>query len=393
MRLHEYQAKELLRKYGLPTPTGIPVLAAHEIERAAQDILRASGHETLVVKAQIHAGGRGKGGGVKVVQGLAAARQAADRLLGMRLVTPQTGPEGRIVKRLLLEQGVAIARELYVSLLLDRGCSRVVVMVSAAGGMEIEELAARDPGAIRKEVVDPMLGLAPFQARKLAYALGLPPAAARNASSFLLKLYQAFVSLDASLLEINPWVVTPDDQVLALDCKLNIDDNAMDRHPELAALRDLDEEEASETQARAHDLSFIKLEGDIGCMVNGAGLAMATMDIIKHFGGAPANFLDVGGGATADKVTAAFKILTADPAVRGIFVNIFGGIMKCDVIAAGVLAAVREIGLRVPLVVRLAGTRVDEGTRMLADSGLPITVVGDMAAGAQTIVERVKKRS
>jgi succinyl-CoA synthetase beta subunit len=264
-------------------------------------------------------------------------------------------------------------------------------MVSAAGGMDIEEVAARDPGSIRKEVVDPMLGLAPFQARKLAYGLGLSPVAARNASGFLLNLYQAFVSLDASLLEINPWVVTRDDQVLALDCKMNIDDNAMDRHPELATLRDLDEEEPSETQARAHDLNFIKLDGTIGCMVNGAGLAMATMDIIKHFGGSPANFLDVGGSATADKVAAAFKILTADPAVRGIFINIFGGIMKCDVIAAGVLAAAREIGLRVPLVVRLAGTHVDEGTRMLADSGLPITVVADLAAGAQTIVERVRR--
>ncbi len=391
MKLHEYQAKELLRKFGLPTPLGVAVLAPTEIEQAAQEVLRATGNETLVVKAQIHAGGRGKGGGVKVVRGPAAAREAAERLFGMRLITPQTGPDGRIVKRLLVEQGVAIARELYVSLLLDRACGRVVVMASATGGMDIEEVAARDPGAIRKEIVDPMLGLAPFQARKLAYALGLSPAAARNASGFLLKLYQAFASLDASLLEVNPWVVTPDDQVLALDCKMNIDDSALDRHPELAALRDLDEEEPSETEARAHDLNFIKLDGSIGCMVNGAGLAMATMDIIKHFGGSPANFLDVGGSATSDKVTAAFKILVADAAVRGIFVNIFGGIMKCDVIAAGVLAAVRELGLRVPLVVRLAGTHVQEGTRMLAESGLPITVVGDMATGAKTIVERISQ--
>jgi succinyl-CoA synthetase beta subunit len=391
MQIHEYQAKELLRKQGLPTPMGMPVLAPDQIERGAEEILRATGKETLVVKAQIHAGGRGKGGGVKVVKGLAAARQAAERLFGMRLVTPQTGPQGRIVKRLLIEQGVEIARELYVALLIDRGCGRVVVMVSATGGMDIEEVAQRDPGAIRKEIVDPMLGLAPFQARKLAYGLGLSPAAARNASGFLLKLYQAFMSFDASLLEINPWVVTRDDQMLALDCKMNLDDNALDRHPELAALRDLDEEEPSETEARAHDLNFIKLEGNIGCMVNGAGLAMATMDIIKHFGGSPANFLDVGGSATADKVAAAFKILTADPAVRGIFVNIFGGIMKCDVIAAGVLAAVREMGLRVPLVVRLAGTHVDEGTRMLAESGLPITVVGDLAAGAQAIVQRIER--
>jgi succinyl-CoA synthetase beta subunit len=391
MKIHEYQAKELLRKQGLPTPLGCPVLSLGEIDRATQDILQATGKETVVVKAQIHAGGRGKGGGVKVVRGLAAARQAAERLFGMRLITPQTGPEGRIVKRLLVEQGVDIARELYVSLLLDRGCGRVVVMASAAGGMDIEEVAERDPGAIRKEVVDPMLGLAPFQARKLAYALGLRPAAASNASKFLVQLYQAFVALDASLLEINPLVVTQDDRVLALDCKMNIDDNAMARHPELEALRDLDEEVPSETQARAFDLSFIKLDGSIGCMVNGAGLAMATMDIIKHYGGAPANFLDVGGGATAEKVAAAFKILTADPDVKGIFVNIFGGIMKCDVIAAGVLSAVREIGLRVPLVVRLAGTRVEEGGRMLAESGLPITVVADMASGAKSIVERISK--
>jgi succinyl-CoA synthetase beta subunit len=346
-----------------------------------------------VVKAQIHAGGRGKGGGVKVVKGAEAARQAAGQILGMRLVTHQTGPEGRVVKRLLVEEGVSIARELYVSVLVDRGCGRVVVMASAAGGMEIEEVAARTPEAIVKEHVDPALGLAPFQARKLAYALGLTGTAARNATAFFQKLTLAFVALDASLVEVNPLVVTSDERVLALDCKMTFDDNALDRHPELAVLRDLDEEDPSETQARDHDLNFIKLDGNIGCMVNGAGLAMATMDIIKHFGASPANFLDVGGGATQAKVTAAFKILTADKDVRGIFVNIFGGIMKCDVIASGIVGAVAEVGLHVPLVVRLAGTNVEQGTKILAESGLPITTASDMADGARKVVELVKGKA
>jgi succinyl-CoA synthetase beta subunit len=343
--------------------------------------------ETVVVKAQIHAGGRGKGGGVKVVKGLEAARQAAGRILGHPLITHQTGPEGRVVRRLLIEQGVAIARELYVGVLVDRASSRVVVIASAAGGMEIEEVAARTPEAILKEQVDPALGLAPFQARRLSYALGLRGAVAKHATVFLHRLCQAFIALDASLVEVNPLVVTKDDRVLALDCKMTFDDNALDRHPELAALRDPDEEDPTETEARAHDLNFIKLDGNIGCMVNGAGLAMATMDIIKHFGGSPANFLDVGGGASKDKVAAAFKILTADPAVRAIFVNIFGGIMKCDVIAGGVVAAVAEIGLRVPLVVRLAGTNVELGAKILAESGLPIATASDMAEGARKAVE------
>jgi succinyl-CoA synthetase beta subunit len=390
MKIHEYQAKQLLGRHGLPVPLGIPVLQADGLDQAVEQIVHETGRQTLVVKAQIHAGGRGKGGGVKVVKGVQAARQAAGQILGMRLVTHQTGPEGRVVKRLLVEEGVSIARELYAGILVDRGCGRVVVMVSAAGGMEIEEVAARTPEAIVKEHVDPALGLAAFQARKLSYALGLTGTAARNATSFLQKLYQAFVALDASLVEVNPLVVTSDERVLALDCKMTFDDNALDRHPEVAALRDLDEEDPSETEARGHDLNFIKLDGSIGCMVNGAGLAMATMDIIKHFGAAPANFLDVGGGATQEKVTAAFKILTADKDVRGIFVNIFGGIMKCDVIASGVVGAVAEVGLRVPLVVRLAGTNVEQGTKILAESGLPITTASDMADGARKVVALVK---
>ena len=387
MKIHEYQAKSLLTQFGLPVPMGIPVLEAGGAAAAAEKIIQATQNQTVVVKAQIHAGGRGKGGGVKVVKGLAAVREAEASLFGHKLVTHQTGPEGRIVKRLLVEQGVAIARELYASVLVDRTKSRVVVMASAAGGMEIEEVAAKTPEAILLEHVDPAVGFAPYQARNLAYALGLRGEVAKNAVPFLRKLYEAFVALDASLVEINPLVVTADNRVLALDCKMTFDDNAVDKHPEVAAMRDLDEEEATETKARAFDLNFIKLDGSIGCMVNGAGLAMATMDIIKYFGGSPANFLDVGGGASKDKVTAAFKILTADPAVKGIFVNIFGGIMQCDVIAGGVIAAVAEIGLRVPLVVRLAGTNVEIGTKLLAESGLPITTATDMADGARKVVE------
>ena len=387
MKIHEYQAKSLLAKFGLPVPMGFPVLEQGGAASAAAKIIQATGNETVVVKAQIHAGGRGKGGGVKVVKGAPAAAEAGMRMFGRPLVTHQTGPEGRMVKRLLVEQGVAIARELYVSVLVDRAQSRVVVMASAAGGMDIEEVAAKTPEAILMERVDPAVGFASYQARNLAYALGLKGEVAKNAVPFLRKLYDAFVALDASLVEINPLVITTDNRVLALDCKMTFDDNAVDKHKEVAEMRDLDEEEPTETKARAFDLNFIKLDGSIGCMVNGAGLAMATMDIIKHFGGSPANFLDVGGGASKEKVTAAFKILTADPGVKGIFVNIFGGIMKCDVIAGGVIAAVAEIGLRVTLVVRLAGTNVDIGTKMLAESGLPITTASDMAEGARKVVE------
>jgi succinyl-CoA synthetase beta subunit len=386
MKIHEYQAKEILRKYAVPVPLHVPVFSIGEAERAAKEIFTATGSDVVVVKAQIHAGGRGKGGGVKVVKGLEAVHETARKMLGMTLVTPQTGPAGRVVKRLLVEQGVNIARELYAGLLVDRGSGRVVVMASSEGGMDIEEVAARTPEKILKETVDPVLGLAGYQARNLAFGLGLGGEAAKNAASFLLRLYQAFVDVDAALVEINPLVVTAEGKVLALDCKMSFDDNALFRHRDLEDLRDLEEEDPAEIEAKKFDLSFIKLDGSIGCMVNGAGLAMATMDIIKHFGGQPANFLDVGGGASTEKVTAAFKIITADPAVKGIFVNIFGGIMKCDVIADGVIAAVKEVGLEVPLVVRLEGTNVEPGKKRLAESGLAVTTANDMADGARKVV-------
>jgi succinyl-CoA synthetase beta subunit len=385
MKIHEYQAKEILKKYGVPIPLGIPAFSPDEAERAAKDLIGETGSQTVVVKAQIHAGGRGKGGGVKVVKGAEAARETAQKMLGMTLVTPQTGAGGRVVKRLLVEQGVAIAKELYAGMLVDRGSGRVVVMASAEGGMDIEEVAAKHPEKILKELVDPVLGLAPYQARNLAYGLGLKGDAAKSAAAFLIKLYKAFIEVDGSLAEINPLVVTAEGKVLALDCKFNFDDNALYRHSDVEAYRDLDEEEPAEIEAKKFDLSYIKLDGTIGCMVNGAGLAMATMDIIKHFGGQPANFLDVGGGATTEKVTAAFKIITSDPAVKGIFVNIFGGIMKCDTIAAGVIEAVKQVGLRVPLVVRLEGTNVELGRKMLTESGLAVTPALDMADGAKKI--------
>jgi succinyl-CoA synthetase beta subunit len=386
MKIHEYQAKEILRKYGVPVPKGVAAFSIEDATRAAKDLIAETGSEVVVVKAQIHAGGRGKGGGVKVVKGAAAAADAAAKILGMTLVTHQTGPEGKLVKRLLVEQGVSIAKELYVGLLVDREKGRVVVMAAAEGGMDIEEVAARNPAAILKEHVDPALGLSPFQARNLAYGLGLTGNAAKNAALFLGKLFHAFVAEDAAMVEVNPLVLTTADDVLALDCKLSFDDNALYRHKDLESLRDLDEEEPQEIEAKKFDLSYIKLDGTIGCMVNGAGLAMATMDTIKHFGGEPANFLDVGGGATKEKVTAAFKIITADPAVRGIFVNIFGGIMKCDTIAEGVIAAVKEVGLKVPLVVRLEGTNVELGKKTLAASNLAVTAADDMADGAKKIV-------
>jgi succinyl-CoA synthetase beta subunit len=386
VKIHEYQAKEILKKFGVPIPKGTPVFSIDEAEAAAKSLIAETENEFVVVKAQIHAGGRGKGGGVKVVKGAGAARDTAQKILGMNLITHQTGPGGKIVKRLLIEQAVDIARELYLGLVVDRGFGRVVVMASSEGGMEIEEVAAAHPEKILKEVVDPTVGLAGYQARNLAYGLGLHGAAAKNAAELLSLVYKAFIATDASLLEINPLVVLTDGRVLALDAKMTFDDNALYRQKELETLRDLDEEDPAETEAKRHDLSFIKLEGNIGCMVNGAGLAMATMDTIKHFGGEPANFLDVGGSATEERVTAAFKIITADPKVRGIFVNIFGGIMKCDTIAAGVIAAVKQVGLKVPLVVRLEGTNVDLGKKMLAESGLAVTTANDMADGAKKVV-------
>jgi succinyl-CoA synthetase beta subunit len=386
MKIHEYQAKEILRRFGVPVPKGIACFSVDEAEAAAKQIIADTGGEVVVVKAQIHAGGRGKGGGVKVVTGAAAARASAQRILGMTLVTHQTGPGGQNVKRLLVEQGVDIARELYCGIVVDRGAGRVVVMASSEGGVEIEEVAASHPEKILKEIVDPAVGLGGYQARNLAYGLGLTGVTAKAAAELFLSLYRVFVETDGSLLEVNPLVVLKDGHVLPLDCKMTFDDNAAYRHKDLEGYRDLDEEEPSETEAKRYDLSFIKLDGSIGCMVNGAGLAMATMDTIKYFGGEPANFLDVGGSATTEKVTAAFKIITADPNVRGIFVNIFGGIMKCDTIAAGVIAAVKQVGLTVPLVVRLEGTNVDLGKKLLGESGLALTSADDMADGARKIV-------
>ena len=390
MKIHEYQAKDILKRLGVPVPKGTPAFSPDEAEAIAKTLIAETDSEVVVVKAQIHAGGRGKGGGVKVVKGATAAREMASKILGMNLVTHQTGPGGKIVKRLLIEQGVDIARELYLGLVVDRGAGRVVAMASSEGGMDIEEVAAKHPEKILKEFVDPAVGLAAYQARNLAYGLGLHGAAAKNAAEVILKVYGAFVATDASLLEVNPLVVLTDGHVLALDAKMTFDDNALYRQKDLEPLRDLDEEDPAETEAKRHDLSFIKLDGNIGCMVNGAGLAMATMDTIKHFGGQPANFLDVGGSATEERVTAAFKIITDDPKVRGIFVNIFGGIMKCDTIASGVIAAVRQVGLKVPLVVRLEGTNVDQGRKILAESGLAVTAANDMADGAQKVVALAK---
>jgi succinyl-CoA synthetase beta subunit len=387
MKIHEYQGKELLRKYGVPVPVGIPALTVDEALAAIPKVQKEAGTEVTVVKAQIHAGGRGKGGGVKVAKTAADAEAAVKAIFGMQLVTPQTGPEGKKVQRLLVEQGLAIDHEFYLGLLLDRATGRNTVMASREGGMDIEEVAHKTPEKIFFEPISPTLGWQPWQSRRLARKLGIKGAAAKELATFLVALTKAYDEMDCSLLEINPLVTTKDGKVLALDAKINFDDNALYRHPELAAWRDPSEEDPQESAAKEYDLSFIALEGNIGCMVNGAGLAMATMDICKYYGGAPANFLDVGGGATAEKVTAAFKIITSDPAVKAIFVNIFGGIMKCDTIATGVIQAVKEVGLKVPLVVRLEGTNVELGKKMLAESGLNIVAAADMADGAQKAVK------
>jgi succinyl-CoA synthetase beta subunit len=390
VKIHEYQGKELLKRYGVPVPIGRAVMDLGDVDSAVRAIQKETGRDVVVIKAQIHAGGRGKGGGVKVAKDFVDAQQKARAIYGMNLVTHQTGPEGKRVQRLLIEQGIDIARELYVGMVVDRGSGRVTVMASTEGGMEIEEVAAHHPEKILKEAVDPAVGFRPWQARSIAYGLGLRGKENAAAASFLVSLYRAFLDLDCSLAEINPLVITKTGEVLALDAKINFDDNAVFRHPELGKLRDVDEEDPSETAAKEFDLSFIKLDGTIGCMVNGAGLAMATMDIIKFYGGSPANFLDVGGGATAEKVTAAFKIITKDPAVKGIFINIFGGIMKCDTIASGVVTAVKEVGLKVPLVVRLEGTNVELGRKILKESGLNVVAANDMADGAKKIVELAK---
>ena len=389
MKIHEYQGKELFRKYGVPVPFGVAALSVDDAMAAIPRVQAESGGEIVVVKAQIHAGGRGKGGGVKVAKTRADAEAAVRAIFGMTLVTPQTGPAGKKVQRLFIEQGLAIEHEYYLGMLLDRETGRVTVMASAEGGMDIEEVAAHSPEKILREPINPAVGWQDWQSRRLARKLGLTGKPVVELTTFLRALTRCYDEMDCSLLEINPLITTKDGRVLALDAKINFDDNALYRHPELADWRDPNEEDPQETEAKKWDLSYIALEGNIGCMVNGAGLAMSTMDIIKYYGGQPANFLDVGGGATAEKVTAAFKIITSDPEVKAIFVNIFGGIMKCDTIAAGVIAAVKEIGLKMPLIVRLEGTNVELGKKMLADSGLNITAAADMADGAQKAVKAV----
>jgi succinyl-CoA synthetase beta subunit len=387
MNIHEYQAKAVLREFGVPVPRGIPAFTVEEAEKAAKDL----GGPVWVVKAQIHAGGRGKAGGVKVVRSVADVKSEATRLLGSTLVTHQTGPHGKEVHRLYIEEGSAIDREYYLSALVDRETSCVAFVASTEGGMDIEEVAHKSPEKIVTFSVDPATGFMPHHARHVADALGLGRELAKQAELVLPKLYAAFVAKDMSLLEINPLVVTKSGELICLDAKVGFDDNALYRHPEIAALRDLSEEDAKETEAARYDLNYVALDGTIGCMVNGAGLAMATMDIIKLYGMAPANFLDVGGSATKEKVAAAFKIITSDHNVKGILVNIFGGIMKCDVIAEGVVAAVKEVGLRVPLVVRLEGTNVALGKEIIAKSNLNVTSADDLDDAAQKIVKAVKE--
>jgi succinyl-CoA synthetase beta subunit len=386
MNVHEYQGKQILKKYGVQVPNGFVAFTADEAVEAAKKLEG----DLWVVKAQIHAGGRGKAGGVKLAKSLEEVRQYADELLGKTLVTHQTGPEGKGVKRLLIEEGLPIEKEYYVGVVIDRSTQRVVMMASEEGGTEIEEVAAKTPEKIFKEVIDPAVGMMPFQARRLAYSINIPQEKVNKAVKFMLGLYQAFVDNDCSLAEINPLITTKDGRVMALDAKLNFDSNALFRHPDILEMRDLDEEDPKEVEASKYDLNYIALDGNIGCMVNGAGLAMATMDIIKHYNGEPANFLDVGGGATADKVREAFKIILSDENVKGIFVNIFGGIMKCDVIASGVVEAAKQIKLDRPLVVRLEGTNVELGKKILQESGLEIVAADSLADGAQKIVELVK---
>jgi succinyl-CoA synthetase beta subunit len=386
MKIHEYQAKEILRKFGVPTPRGVPCFTVDEAVEAAD----ALGGKVWVVKAQIHAGGRGKGGGVKVARSRDEVRIHAAAILGMQLKTHQTGPEGQKVRRLLIEEGADIRKELYVGMVVDRGSQRVALMASSEGGMDIEEVAAKTPEEIHRVTIDPKGGLADGDAEDIARKIGISADAVPQARELLKGLYQAFDQTDASLVEVNPLIMTGDGRVVALDAKINFDDNALFRHPEIVALRDLDEEDPAEVEASKFDLSYIQLDGDIGCLVNGAGLAMATMDIIKLYGGNPANFLDVGGGASAEKVTEAFKIMLRSPKLKAILINIFGGIMKCDVIAEGVVTAARQVSLNVPLVVRLEGTNVELGKKILADSGLPIISAADMADAAQKAVAAAK---
>ncbi|HEY7690171.1 MAG TPA: ADP-forming succinate--CoA ligase subunit beta [Dongiaceae bacterium] len=387
MNIHEYQAKSLMSRYGVAVPRGAVAYTAEEAEKAAQNL----GGSVWAVKAQIHAGGRGKGGGIKIAKSPSEVRELAKKMIGMTLVTKQTGPAGREVKRIYVESGCEIDRELYLSLLVDRATARVTLMASTEGGMDIEEVAATQPDKIIKVSVDPASGLMPEHSRRIAFGLGLKGGAVASAAKLVSALYKAFIDLDASLVEINPLVLTKGGEVLVLDAKMNFDDNALFRQKDVLELRDEDEEDPAEVEASRHGLNYIKLDGNIGCMVNGAGLAMATMDIIKLHGGTPANFLDVGGGATKERVTAAFKIILSDANVEGILVNIFGGIMRCDVIAEGVVAAAREIGLQVPLVVRLEGTNVELGKKILKESGLAITSADDLGDAAAKIVRAVKE--
>jgi succinyl-CoA synthetase beta subunit len=398
MNIHEYQAKAVLKDFGVPLANGIPVFSPDEAEKAAREL----GGPVWVVKAQIHAGGRGKGrfkeaeagekGGVRIAKSVAEVVENARQMLGRTLVTKQSGPEGRVVRRLYIEDGSSIAHEFYLSCLVDRATSNVAFIVSREGGMDIEEVAAKTPEKIITVHVDPAAGYSPHIGQTIAYGLGLSGAAVKDCIALIEKLYAAFVARDMSLLEVNPLVVTEDGRLVCLDAKINFDDNALFRHPDIAALRDPDEEDPRELEAQKHDLNYIALDGNIGCMVNGAGLAMATMDIIKLYGAEPANFCDVGGGASKEKVAAAFKIITADPRVNGILVNIFGGIMRCDVVAEGIVAAVKEVGLTVPLVVRLEGTNVDEGKAILAGSGLAVIPADDLDDAAQKVVAAVKGR-
>jgi succinyl-CoA synthetase beta subunit len=381
MKIHEYQAKAILARHGVPVPRGEVAFSAQE----AGDIARRLGG-TVVVKAQIHAGGRGKAGGVKVVKNPDDVEGIASNLIGQNLITYQTGPGGQVVSRLLIEEGLAIARELYLSLVVDRASQKLVLMVSAEGGVDIEEVAAKTPEKIHRVYIDPAVGLMPFQTRKLGFAVGLDDAQVRNGTTMMLALYNAFLGTDASLLEINPLIVTESGDLLALDAKMNFDDNALYRHSDVRDLRDLSEEDPLEVEASKFSLNYIRLDGNIGCMVNGAGLAMATMDIIKLAGGAPANFLDVGGGATAEQIRNAFKILMSDSNVQAVLINIFGGILRCDILASGVIAAVKELGVPVPIVIRMKGTNVEAGKQMLADSGLNFTTADTMSDAADRVV-------
>jgi succinyl-CoA synthetase beta subunit len=386
MKIHEYQGKELLKRFGVAVPRGLVARSPEEAYHAAKEL----GAEVVVVKAQIHAGGRGKGGGVRLAKSADEARDLARQMLGMKLVTHQTGPEGREVRVLLIEEGLPIDKEFYLGVVLDRTSGRPVFMASAAGGMDIEEVAAHAPEKILKETVDPAVGFRPFQARKLAFGLGLPPGLVNQAVKFMQALYIAYEQMDASLLEINPFLLTKDKRLIALDAKVNFDDNALYRHQDFLNLRDLNEEEPLEIEASKFDLNYIKLDGNIACMVNGAGLAMATMDIIKLAGGEPANFLDVGGGASQERVEAAFRILLADEHVRAVLINIFGGIVRCDMVARGVVGAAQNLGVRVPVVVRLEGTNVEEGQRVIRDSGLNFTVANGMKDAAEKVVALAK---